>query len=159
VEDYCRRAGMTWQWRPDGVLRTEHVLDAAARHPVTGEEVWFNQVHAWHISALEPAAQQAMLATFGPDDLPRNVYFGDGAPIGADDIAAIAAAHDEAIVSVPWQAGDVLLIDNMLVSHGREPYAGERRVVVAMSDPYDRSKLKGRGEHGQRGVIEDGDVA
>jgi hypothetical protein len=104
--------------------------------------VWFNQVHAWHISALEPAAQQAMLATFGADDLPRNVCFGDGAPIGADDIAAIAAAHDQAIVSFPWQVGDVLLIDNLLVSHGREPYTGTRRVVVAMSDPYDRSKLK-----------------
>ena len=154
VQEYCRRAGMTWQWRPDGVLRTEHVLDAAARHPVTGEEVWFNQVHAWHISALEPAAQQAMLATFGPDDLPRNVCFGDGGRIGADDIAAIAAAHDQAIVSFPWQAGDVLLIDNVLVSHGRQPYSGTRRVVVAMSDPYDRSKLKAAagGDH-------DGDVA
>ena len=94
------------------------------------------------ISALEPAAQQAMLGTFGAGDLPRNVYFGDGEAIGADDIAAVAAAHSQAIVSFPWQVGDVLLVDNMLVSHGREPYSGERRVVVAMSDPYDRSMLR-----------------
>ena len=142
VEDYCRRAGMTWQWRQDGVLRTEHVLDSVVRHPVTGDELWFNQVHAWHISALEPAAQQAMLNTFGPDDLPRNVTYGDGSPIGSGDIEAIRAAHERAAVSFPWQLGDVLLIDNMLASHGREPYTGKRRVVVAMSDLYDRSMLR-----------------
>lgn len=141
VEDYCRRAGLSWQWRPDGVLRTEHVLDSVVRHPVTGEELWFNQVHAWHISALEPAAQQAMLSTFGADNLPRNVTYGDGSPIEPGDIGALGAAHEEAAVRFPWQHGDVLLIDNMLVSHGREPYSGERRVVVAMSDPYDRSML------------------
>jgi amino acid adenylation domain-containing protein len=142
VDEYCRRAGMTWEWRADGLLRTEHVLDGIVRHPVTGEAVWFNQVCAWHLAGLEPEARSGMQSTFGDDNLPRNVYYGDGSKIGSDEIAAILAAHDAAIVSSPWQNGDLLLIDNMLSSHGREPFDGPRRVLVAMSDPFDREKLR-----------------
>jgi hypothetical protein len=142
VDEYCRRVGISCQWHADGVLRTEQVSASEVRHPVTGEHLWFNQVLAWHISALEPAVQTAILATFGADDLPRNVCFGDGTPIGPDEITAIRSAHEQAMVSFPWQQGDALLIDNMLVAHGRQPYAGERRVVVAMSDQYDRSQLR-----------------
>jgi alpha-ketoglutarate-dependent taurine dioxygenase len=31
-----------------------------------------------------------------------------------------------------WQKGDVLLCDNYLVMHGRQPYSGHRQIVVAM---------------------------
>ena len=140
VEEYCRRTGMNWQWR-DGVLRTEHVLDAVVRHPDTGEDVWFNQVHAWHISVLDPQDRQAMRDAFGDDDLPRNVYYGDGTPIGDDEMGAIKAAHDSALVRFDWHPGDLMLIDNMLAAHGRDPFSGNRRVVVAMTDPYDRERL------------------
>jgi amino acid adenylation domain-containing protein len=142
VDEYCRRAGMTWEWRPDGVLCTEQVLDAVVHHPITGEAVWFNQVCAWHLSAFDADARSAMRSTFGDDNLPRSVYYGDGTQIGSGEIAAIKAAHDAAIVSFPWQNGDILMIDNMLSSHAREPFAGPRRVLVAMSDPCDREKLR-----------------
>lgn len=142
VDEYCRQAGMTCEWRADGALRTEHVRDSVVRHPVTGEAVWFNQVCSWHLFALEPRAHSGRRSSFGDDNLPRKVYYGDGSQIGSSEIAAIIAAHDAAIVSFPWKNGDVLLIDNMLSSHGREPFEGPRRVLVAMSDPFDREKLR-----------------
>jgi amino acid adenylation domain-containing protein len=142
VEEYCRKAGMEWEWRSGGVLRTRHVLDAVVRHPETAEEVWFNQVHAWHISTLDPDAQRSMLDMFAAEDLPRNVCYGDGEPIDETDIEAVRAAHATAIERFPWQSGDTMLIDNMLVAHGRDPFSGSRRVVVAMSDPFDRDALR-----------------
>jgi alpha-ketoglutarate-dependent taurine dioxygenase len=37
-------------------------------------------------------------------------------------------------VSFPWREGDVLMNDNMLVAHARNPYQGERKIVVAMAE-------------------------
>ncbi|HSR25634.1 MAG TPA: TauD/TfdA family dioxygenase, partial [Candidatus Eisenbacteria bacterium] len=120
------------------------VLDAVVRHPVTGQAVWFNQAHAFHISTLDPDVQQGMRELFAEEDLPRNVCYGDRGPIGAAEFDAIRAAIARATVSFRWQRGDVLMLDNMLAAHGREPYRGERRVVVGMSEPWDRRKLTER---------------
>ncbi|MFI7633173.1 amino acid adenylation domain-containing protein [Nonomuraea sp. NPDC049400] len=141
VLDYCRRAGMEWEWPPDGTLRTRHVLDAVVDHPDTREPLFFNQVHAYHISSLDRQTRRAVLEMFGEDDLPRDVRYGDGRPIDPADLEQIRRAYEQATITFPWQRGDLLLLDNMLMAHGREPYRGARKVVVAMSDPYDRQKL------------------
>jgi hypothetical protein len=35
----------------------------------------------------------------------------------------------------PWQNGDLLLVDNVRTAHSREPYEGDREVVVGLGDP------------------------
>ncbi len=35
-----------------------------------------------------------------------------------------------------WRVGDVLILDNMLAQHGREPFRGPRRILTIMSTPY-----------------------
>lgn len=75
-----------------------------------------------------------MVAEYGLDGLPRNVLYGDGATIEDEVIALVRGEYDEARVSFPWQRSDVLIVDNFLATHGREPFNGDRRVLVAMSD-------------------------
>ncbi|WP_238546116.1 TauD/TfdA family dioxygenase [Tumebacillus flagellatus] len=134
VEAYCRANGMTWDWKPDGSLRTTAVRDALAKHPVTRETVWFNQLHLFHVSNLPEEVQEAMVFALGVENLPRNTYYGDGTPFEPETLAAIRQAFDEVTISFPWETGDILMLDNYLVAHGRAPFTGKRQVVVTMGD-------------------------
>lgn len=134
VEDYCRKAGIAVEWKPDGGLRTAQVRPAIVKHPKTGESVFFNQIQLHHASYLKPDVKQSLLSLFGENNLPRHVYYGDGSPIEESVIEEIMAIYQDAQVSFPWQQGDVLMLDNMLTAHGRNPYIGSRKIVVAMGD-------------------------
>lgn len=135
VEDYCRRTGIEFEWKDGDRLRTRQLCQAVATHPQTGEMVWFNQAHLFHISGLDPAAVEALLDKFREEDLPRNSYYGDSSPIDPQALAEIREAYQQEAVIFPWQRGDVLLLDNMLAAHGRTPYAGPRQVRVGMAEP------------------------
>jgi alpha-ketoglutarate-dependent taurine dioxygenase len=137
VERYCREAGLELQWKDGDRLRTRQARPAIRRHPRTGEPVWFNHALFFHVSSLEPATRDALLAGLAPEDLPFNTFYGDGTPIEPETLAELRAAYDAETVSFPWQKDDVLLLDNMLVAHGREPFTGPRRIAVAMADPAD----------------------
>jgi len=72
---------------------------------------------------------------YGEDGLPFNTRFGNGDPVGPDIVQAINQAYDANTVRDPWQAGDLLLVDNVRMAHAREPFEGPREVVVALADP------------------------
>ncbi len=136
VEDYCRASNTAWEWRDGDRLTTRQVRQAIARHPVTGETVWFNHAHLFHESNL-PADLRAMLqASLGPANLPRNAYYGDGSPIEDAVLDEIRGRYDACAGAFDWQRGDMLLLDNFLMVHGRHAYRGARRVLVAMADLY-----------------------
>ncbi|HLX06548.1 MAG TPA: TauD/TfdA family dioxygenase [Thermoanaerobaculia bacterium] len=136
VERLCRHLGLDFTWGEDGRLRTRQVCQAVALHPDTGEEVWFNQAHLFHVSSLGEELAAMLLAAASEDDLPRNTCFGDGSAIAPAALAEIRAAFAAETIVFPWQQDDVLLLDNMLIAHGREPYRGARRVVVGMAEPW-----------------------
>lgn len=136
VEDFCRRLEMQFEWLPNDRLRTRQVCQAVASHPVTREMVWFNQAHLFHVSRLPEAVRDAMLTIFAEEDLPRNVYFGDGAAIDSADLDLICNAYEQEKVAFQWERGDVLLLDNMLTAHARNSFTGERQVVVGMAEPH-----------------------
>src|SRR5262249_49503189 len=102
------------------------------RHPKTNEMVFFNQLQLHHVSCLDPKIRESLLATFSIESLPRNVYYGDGTPIEDSVLQQIQEATRQSTVSFPWQEGDVLMLDNMLAAHGRNPYVGPRKIIVAM---------------------------
>jgi len=133
VESYCRGARIDWEWRPNEGLRTRQTRPAVQLHPQTREMVWFNHVAFWHVSSLEAKVRDAMLAMFREEDLPYNTYYGDGSPIEDSIVAEIREAYRQERLEFRWQAGDILMLDNMLVAHGRNPYSGPRRVLVAMA--------------------------
>jgi alpha-ketoglutarate-dependent taurine dioxygenase/acyl carrier protein len=134
VEDFCRAAGFDFKWKAGDGLRIQRVQPAVARHPKTGEMVFFNQIQAHHVSCLESGVKKSLLSIFGEEDLPRNVYYGDGAPIETSVINEVRSCYERIAVNFPWHEGDVLLLDNMLTAHGRNPYLGPRKIMVAMGD-------------------------
>lgn len=136
VEAFCQRGGIEWEWLPGGELRTRQRCQGVERHPVTGEMVWFNQAHLFHVSNLQPEVRDSLEELLGIGNMPRNVYFADGSPIAdamLDEVRAVLGAET---VLFSWQAGDVVMLDNMLVAHGRTPFKGPRRVVVAMAETH-----------------------
>jgi len=135
VEAYCRDNRIGCEWKDGGRLRTRQVRQAIQRHPRTGEEVWFNHAAFFHITSQEPDVRDALQRDLAEEDLPYNTYLGDGSPIPEATAAAIREAYLAEKMIFPWHSGDLLLLDNMTVAHAREPYRGERRVVVAMTEP------------------------
>lgn len=141
VEQTCRQHGVEWDWTSDGGLRTRQVCPALVKHPKTGDWVFFNQIQLHHISYLEPAVRNSLVDVLGIERVPRNVYFGDGSPIDDDTAAEIGALYEEMSVRFPWQNGDLLMLDNMLVAHARLPFVGPRKIVVAMGEMIDQQEV------------------
>lgn len=135
VDAYCRNAGIISEWKDDQHLRTRSIREAIVKHPQTGEMLWFNHAAFFHVSTLEPSIRETLEAQFKADELPTNTFYGDGSPIEPDALEAIREAYYQELVYFPWQKTDVLMLDNMLVAHGRAPFAGPRKVLVGMAKP------------------------
>jgi alpha-ketoglutarate-dependent taurine dioxygenase len=135
VVGYCKDRRIEAEWLPDGALRTTAAHDAVHRHPVTGEEVWFNHATFFHVSTLAPEVGAGLRAIFADEELPTNTFYGDGGAIPDDVMDHLRAAYRSATVRFDWQRDDVLIVDNMLAAHAREPFTGPRRIAVAMAEP------------------------
>jgi alpha-ketoglutarate-dependent taurine dioxygenase len=133
VEKVCAEAGMSCEWTETG-LRLRQPALAVRTHPRTGEKLFFNQVQLHHVSCLDEETLTALRQLFADADLPRNVYFGDGSPIPDEVIDRISALYEELCVEFTWEQGDLVAVDNMIVSHARRPYSGPRRLLVAMGE-------------------------
>jgi alpha-ketoglutarate-dependent taurine dioxygenase len=144
VEEYGRRMRVEVEWKNSDGLRTRQVRPAIAKHPSLDESVWFNHIAFWHVSSLQPEIREAMLSMFGHEsELPYNTYYGDGSPIDDSIVAHIREAYAAERVEFIWQQGDVLMLDNMLVAHGRNPFEGPRKIIVAMAEGFDSTRLPG----------------
>ena len=132
VEEILRGIGARFHWQADGSLHVEETLDTVIHHPETREEVLFSQVYYWHLSLHDPATRAAMLATRREDECYHATRFEDGTPISDEMVEELRTAIRAEKVEFPWQVGDLLVIDNILGLHGRAPYQGDRRILVAM---------------------------
>ncbi|MBP0618992.1 non-ribosomal peptide synthetase [Cupriavidus consociatus] len=141
VEARCRAAGIDCRWLDGDVLQTRAVCPAIVSHPVTGERSFFNQVQLHHVSCLEADVREDLLEMVGLERMPRHVMFGDGTPIPDEAMALIGELYEACAVRFDWQHGDVVMLDNMLAAHARDPYEGPRKIVVAMGDMFDRKRL------------------
>ncbi|MGC4060240.1 MAG: TauD/TfdA family dioxygenase [Aquabacterium sp.] len=136
VEAFCARAGIQWTWNEDGELRTTQLCQGVETHPVTGEKVWFNQAHLFHVSNLQHEVRESLEELLGVEGLPRNVFYADGSTIPDAIFDEIREVLAQETVIFPWQSGDVVMLDNMLAAHARTPFKGPRKVVVAMAEPH-----------------------
>ncbi|MGW2052077.1 TauD/TfdA family dioxygenase [Streptomyces sp. NPDC001858] len=132
VEKFLASSEAEWEWSQDGIRITQHRA-ATTTHPVTGATVWFNQADQWHPAGLGDNTASDLYDILEPDEFPQYVTFADGTPIPDSHVEQIQDRGLRNAVDVDWRAGDVLLIDNVLAAHGRRPFEGTRRVLVAMA--------------------------
>src|SRR5438270_3712476 len=134
VESYCRANAIEFEWRPDGALRTWQCRSAIVRHPLTGQRCWFNQIAFLNEWTMDPEVREYLLDIYGEEGLPFNTRFGNGDAIDADVVQLINEVYEANTAREPWQAGYLMLVDNVRTAHGRERFEGPREVLVAMAD-------------------------
>jgi alpha-ketoglutarate-dependent taurine dioxygenase len=134
VAHYCAAHGIDHEWVDSKTLRTSQICQGVARHPQTKMRYFFNQAHLFHVSSLGPAA--APLVKLYGDRLPRQACYGDGGEIPLEDLELVREAFRREALTFAWQPDDVMLLDNMQFAHGRKPFSGARKVVVALLDSH-----------------------
>lgn len=117
AEAAMRKLGYTWQWLDDGSLRATTPVMQAVRDLGDGRKSFFNQL----IAAFK-----------GWDDPAKAITFGDGSPLDAGAAEHATVIADELSFDVPWQTGDVALVDNFVTMHGRRAFSGTRRVLASL---------------------------
>ncbi|HKV94720.1 MAG TPA: TauD/TfdA family dioxygenase [Candidatus Angelobacter sp.] len=142
VNRYCEANGIEFEWLSEERLRVRQRRPAIARHPVTGEAVWFNHAAFYHTSTLNPEVLSEMRSELAEEDLPFNTYYGDGTAIEPEALDIIRRAYESETILFTWRENDLLLLDNMLAAHGRSPFRGPRRIVVGMAEPFSSGNLK-----------------
>ncbi len=133
VESYCRNNALQFEWQPDGALRTWQRRSAVVHHPLTGQQCWFNQIAFLNEWTMDPEVREYLVDIYGEDGLPFNTRFGNGDPIGADVVQLIDEVYEANTTRERWQAGDLMLVDNIRTAHARESFEGPREVVVAIA--------------------------
>jgi len=134
VESYCRANAITFEWQPDGALRTWQRRNAVVHHPGTGQRCWFNQIAFLNEWTIDPEVREYLVDIYGEDGLPFNTRFGNGDAIGADVVQLINEVYEAHTARERWQGGDLMLVDNVRTAHARERFEGPREVLVAMAD-------------------------
>ncbi|MEX0727628.1 MAG: TauD/TfdA family dioxygenase [Planctomycetaceae bacterium] len=132
VEAYLDDNGIEFEWLADGSLRTSAIRPGVIDHPLTSERIWFNQANLWHVTNVDERHRGQLIHRCGIDGLPTHAFYGDGSTIIDEDLDEVRKVlWDNSVIS-PWRQGDFLLLDNFMVAHGRMPFEGPRKILVAM---------------------------
>jgi len=140
VEQYLIKSNIKYQWTELG-LRTSATKPAVRTHPETGEKCWHNQANQWHrdltsvkdsVSGFSQGPTEVDTCA-GEESLGNHVIYGDGSQIDPADLEHISEVSKQHEILFPWCQGDVMIIDNILMMHGRKPFSGPREIVVAMA--------------------------
>jgi alpha-ketoglutarate-dependent taurine dioxygenase len=135
VEAKLAERGVSFRWEDDGALTFWTHLPGVVAHPATGEALFFNQLiaQAEHRVSAGDARADLLDRAYGKTT-PRSYFtaFGDGAQPTEAEFQAIHGEFERRKVAFAWQAGDVMLVENRLTSHGRHPYRGPRDVQVML---------------------------
>lgn len=136
VEAHAREWEMDVEWRggagDDARLRTRCRRPAVIRHPRTRAPIWFNVLQMWHPYGVAPETRAAWQGAFAPEDFPMTCTFGDGGAIADALVAEVYRAYEATQTTFDWREGDILVLDNLLVTHGRNAFTGPREHYVAM---------------------------
>lgn len=137
VEEKCRKHDFGYKWNQNDWLQIHQIRPAVIPHPITQENVWFNQMHLYDFNPKFCGFWNyigAKIIYARPHTRLHEVYFADGTKIPREDIYHIMDELDKNTIYFPWQKGDLLMLDNVLAMHGRAPFKGKRRILTALTN-------------------------
>ncbi|KAJ8641040.1 hypothetical protein MRB53_017734 [Persea americana] len=121
AEERAAQLGMKLEWMQDGVKVVAGPMEAIRVDKTRGRKVWFNSVLSRFTSWKD-----------FHNDPQKTVLFGDGMPLPPDIVYDCLKILDEECVTIPWQKGDILLLDNLAVLHARQSFEPPRRILVSL---------------------------
>lgn len=111
----------SFEWLPSGDLRATTPVLPAVRRLADGRKTFFNQLIAafqgWKDTRNDPA---------------KAITFGDGTSLDREAVNTATELAEELAFNVPWQRGDVALVDNFVTMHGRRTFRGTRKVLASL---------------------------
>lgn len=123
AEKRAAKLGMKLEWLADGNVKTvSGPIPAIKEDKRRGKKVWFNSMVAAYTGWQDAR-----------NDRRKAVTFGDGTPLPEDAVLGCLEILEEESVAVPWQAGDVYILDNIAVQHARKTFTAPRRVLASLS--------------------------
>jgi alpha-ketoglutarate-dependent taurine dioxygenase len=132
IARYGRGEHTTWEWQDDGSVVVTHRLPAIRTQPGTGLPTLFTGLAAYYKRFLAASDVDAAARKNAAEQL-----YGDGTPIPEKYLARLAEITDEIRVLHKWQRGDVLVYDNIIAQHGRQPWQGRQEDRVVMASLFD----------------------
>jgi len=137
AETSLRALGCTWTWLPNGMLHTvTKSMPALLLDERTGREIFFtaaettfNSVEDEAIGATVEERDEALIRPV------KAIIYGDGSPLDKPTKEALFDVSEFMVrsqVSIPWQQGDALLLNNATVQHSRETFTPPRRILASL---------------------------
>ncbi|XP_052180959.1 clavaminate synthase-like protein At3g21360 [Diospyros lotus] len=122
AEERAVKLGMKLEWLEDGGVKTiMGPIPAIKVDKSRQRKIWFNSMVAaytgWEDKRNDPL---------------KAVTFGDGKPLPGNIIHDCLRTLEEESVAIPWQKGDVMVLDNWAVLHARRPFDPPRRVLASL---------------------------
>ena len=137
VEAICAEREMKTLWHEDGSLTVTVDFDAFTPHPVTAELIYRSNIHLdlytdRALAELPKAVREPIQEMFYNQVVKSGIYLGDGTALSEEEVETFNALFDKHEVSWDWQPGDIMLLDNLLTAHGRNPFYGNRDIQVGL---------------------------
>ena len=133
---YNRGQHTTWTWTETGLV-VEHRLPAIRTQQSTNLPTMFTALAAYYQNPLVNKSSPGRAKV-------TEQLFGDGTEIPPSHLKELAAITDEIKVLHRWQKGDVLVFDNVIAQHGRQPWQGEQHERVIYASLWDGESVPGR---------------
>ena len=132
VEATLVNLGYDMEWTQHGSLRCSYTMSAVRAHPRTQEIVWANQSSVSHGSYYQ---HLPVILYPDPEFSPSHTAHKDGSPLSIEELNIIRRVQWNNSRGLAWEAGDLLVLDNHAVGHGRIGFVPgiNRNLVVAIT--------------------------
>lgn len=135
AEKICKESAFGCKWRGSW-LEISQDAPATIKHAETGDPIWFNQAHLYDFNPRLIGLLNWLgtkLVYLKPHTIMHEIFYGSGEKIAKQDLYHVMDVLDQNTIAYPWQKHDFLVLDNVLVMHGRAPFSGKRKIFTALT--------------------------